>query len=627
MGTGIAWLIRKKAEGSNPKGDDPLHLYQATLIFFILWIFTIHGFTHLLRDWKLLNYIFLTGTCGLFYFVVPFKKENGFARGKTWALGKIRIPQWLPLYGAVFLLISYLVIDPFFPYTRYHYTYYLGPLADLLNGKSLLANINAQYGVLVFYFLGAIFHLLPLGYTSFAWVITLLIAAQYCVFYFFVRRLFRSGLYSFLCLLALLLVNHFAQNPRPTGAPSAGPLRFGFIYILMALVLLRNQYLARRNLILWLESLVMGVAFFWSYEVCFYTLPPYLAFTLFDTARFGKQLGVDGKALGGRILMLGTCVLLVGGALYTDVFLRTGGLPHWSYYLDYIFLYKGGFGSLDRPSMDYWCLIAGTLYFSLFALFAITLNRKDGKPLPENFNVVALATFYGIFQFLYFVYRAHPNNLFHVSMPSILLFAYWLNYLRSQTPSFVPAAARKIIFGLAVVFIGIYLQVLLPTAIAKIKEQTTTLPEFWNRILEASRDLPRDDQFALEAGDLMQKYSRDKKYLPYFFGEKATGDEVDYGFEVSMYAHRSKVYPYNDLSQADICPPAVQRVMDFNPGLQKGDYLYYRPPSPLDTEDGTEDKIHFEKDLVAGLFKRYDLKLVERKNEIEVYQVQGPLKE
>lgn len=621
---GILWLIRKMTRDSTPNEGDPLHLYQATLIFFIVWLFTIHGFTHMLRGWGPLNYLFLAGTCGLFYFVVPFGRETTASQGKTRVPGKVQIPRWIPLC-AVFLLIAYLVIDPYFPYQRYHASYYLGPLEEFLAGKSLLANINAQYGVLIFYFLGAIFRFLPLGYTSFSWADTMLIVGQYCVFYFVVRRLFRSGFYSFLCLLVLLIINHFAQTPRPSIVPSAGPLRFGFIYVLMLLVLWRSRNPARRNLALWLESLLMGVAAFWSYDGCFYTVPPYLAFILFETVQFEKGIGLDGKAFLKRVLMLGTSVLLVGGFLYADIYRRSGGLPHWSYYMDYIFLYEGGKSVMRRPDMDYWCIVAGALYFSAFALLAVTLNRKNGKPLPENMNVIALVTLYGIFQYLYFIYRSHPNNLFHISMPSILLFAYWLHYLRSQEPPFIPAAARKITFGLAVAFIGIYLQAWLPTAITKIKEQAVPLPEFWNRFLAGSQDLPRDDAFAVETEALMRKYSGNKKTLPYFLGYRGSNVEeyADLGLEVSMYDHRVKSYPYNDLSQTNICPPLLARLKAFDPRLQKGDYVYYRPTALEKPGDPFDEKIYFENDLMAGLSKRYDLKQVDQEDGIGVYQVQG----
>src|SRR6185295_139330 len=100
-------------------------------------------------------------------------------------------------------------------------------------GKSLMVDINAQYGILVFYFLKLFFNFLPVGFTSLSFVITFLIIAQYCLFYFILRQLFRSEIYSFFFLLVLILINHFASVGWATVVPSVGPLRFGFIYTLM----------------------------------------------------------------------------------------------------------------------------------------------------------------------------------------------------------------------------------------------------------------------------------------------------------------------------------------------------------------------------------------------------------
>ncbi len=608
-----------------PVGEDPYHLYRWTLLVFVAWVLSFHSLEHMLQHWGFPNYLFLLGALCIFYFLVPFKADRSKGGADYRELGKLKVAKSLPLYAAVFLLITWLVVDPYFPYQRYHCSYYMGPLSDLIAGKSLLVDINAQYGVLVFYFLKFFFHFLPLGYTSFSWVLTFLIVAQYCVFYFIARQLFRSGVFSFLVLLALLLVNHFAQTPRPFIVPSVGPLRFGFIYILMASVLLRNQFPRWKGFFIWLEALLLGLAFFWSYEVCFYTLPPYLAFILFESGILEKGLGLDWRGLLKRLIPLSTCVFLVGAFLYGDIHARSGDWPHWNYYLDYIFLYKGGFGSMARPGFDTWCLLAGTLYFSMFALLYLAPQREKGKALPAHFNVLVLALFYGIFQFLYFVYRAHPNNLFHVSMPGLLLFAFWLQLLRSEEPSFLPRGVGKIIFAVSVVFIGVYSQALVPEAVLKIKEQSVPLAQWWPKVLEGARDIPRDDGFSREAEELFNKYSGNRKALTYFLGEnELAGDDYrDYGLDVAIFAGRVKTYPYNDLSQANICPPVLARIKAFDPRLRAGDYVYYRPFAQTPEKNAIEENIKFEGEVMDGLFKKYNLKQVEEKYGIQVYQVKG----
>lgn len=625
---GLGFWAAKLLQGGSKTFEiesDPQYLFRIIISFVVVWLLTLHSLTRIIRVWTILNYVYFVVAGLILYRIIPKTEKSLESNGSFWTFGKFRVTKSFVLYPAVFLFLAYLLIDPNFRYQRYHGSYYLGPLSDLMAGKSLLVNINAQYGVLVFYFLKLFFNFLPVGFTSLSLVVTFLILAQYFLFYFIVRQLFRSEIYSFLVLLALILTNHFASVGWATIVPSVGPLRFGFAYSLMALVILRNQYPAKRNLILSLESLVIALAFFWSFEVCLYTVPAYLGFLFYESSEFGNIVSVDFKRASERIGMLAGFVFLIGGFLCLDIFFKSGQLPHPSYYLDYIFLYKGGFGMMGRPGIDYWCLIIGILYFSLFTLLAMSVGRKITNQTRNHFNAVVFLTFYGIFQFMYFIYRTSPNNLFHISMPGILLFAYWLYHFRSKDPSFLPGVLKKFVFGLAVFFVGVYSQTLIPTAVVKIKEQAMPLSRVWDRIQLASKDLPRDDDFAKRADALMRKYSDDKKVLPYFFSSNGDiGYEYrDYGLEVALYAGRVKNFPYNDVSQACICPKVIQRIFSYKPDLKPGDYLYTRPAVKTQIWKPYTDNVSFEERLVKNLFARYNLKLVEEAGGIAVYRVES----
>src|SRR6185503_5452113 len=121
----------------------------------------------------------------------------------------------------------------------------------------------------------------------------------------------------------------------------------------------------------------------------------------------------------------------------------------WSYYFDYVFLFQGGVGSLPVPIVGYWWIILGILYFSFFTVLALWFRAK--KTSTPDLNAVAFLTFYGILQFLYFFFRAHPNNLWHISMPSALLVLYWLYTLRTRNIGFLPGYFQKGIFGAIVI--------------------------------------------------------------------------------------------------------------------------------------------------------------------------------
>jgi hypothetical protein len=579
-------------------------VYVGIAVLIFMWVLTLTSPLDFVKNWKWENIGFFGCVLYLFHFGLRTgsgDKEKEIENFSIFVkLGKILE------YMMIFLLIAYLVIDTRFLYNPHHSSYYLGPLADLKTGKSLLVNINAQYGILVFYFLGAIFHFLPLGYVSLCLTDMALRVLQFFIFYWISKQLLKSVLLSLFSLGALLLLNHFAESELTSFFPSTGPLRFGFAYLLVALVLLRNQHPAWKKIFFVLEAIVAATAFGWSLEVSFYTVPAYLALILFEAfQRQDGRLYFNHKDMAERVAFFLAGVGFWVIYFYIDVYRRTQDFPHWSYYLDYLSLYQEGFGAVPFKGLGYWWIIIGVIILSLTTLLAMVFDTVSVNA-PPHVNAVFFLTIYGIFQFLYFVGRSHPNNLVHICMPSLLLSIYWLTFIRRTTSPALPRALRGWVFSLLVIFVGIYLQVTFPTAISKIRDQSFSIPRFLKYLGGATRDLPRDERFARLAAFLMEKYSGDQKSLVYFFGEK--------GLEVSLYAGRSKIYPYNDVSQAAICPAVVGRLLKFDPLLKPGDFIYFsRDMIKLRDQD-----FALEPTLFNLILQKYDLEMVESRDGIGV---------
>jgi hypothetical protein len=447
---------------------------------------------------------------------------------------------------------------------------------------------------------------MPLGFVSLTLVVAGLTLLQYSLFYFICRQLFQSRILSFFCLSALLLVNHFVYEGYPYWYPSVGPLRFGFIYVLTALVLLRNRFPDFKKYISGLESLTTGIAVFWSFEVFVYTVPAYLGLLVYESTDFGYRIRIDWKSLGRRLRLLAVFVLGVLVCLYADILLRAHELPHWSYYFEYIFSYDGGLGALPLPESGYWWIVLAVYGFSLFSLLGARLGRWPSRSTPPHLNVVALVTFYGIFQFLYYLWRAAPPNLLHIAMPSLLLFTYWLYFIRRFEIPSIPKALRIPAFTLLVTVMGVYLQEALIISLPKIRAQVLGLPGAWHRIAEAAQDLPRDDRFARTAEKLFDKYSSGRNRLYYFFGRK--------GYEVAMVTGKVKIYPYNDMLQTSFFPGARNRVFTYSAYFDKGEIIYL-------SKDffGT-----FEEQIVSKLFEKLRLTHIETYDGISVFRVEGP---
>ncbi len=546
--------------------------------------------------------------------------------------------RWL-IDGIVFTVLAVLLIDPNFPVDVNHENYYLGPLADLRAGKSMLVDINAQYGVLVFYFLHLVFKLLPIGYVSLCLVVTLLILLQDFLFYLIAARLFGRRLFTFLTVGVLLLLNHYATLGHAQSFPSTGPLRFGFIYLLLASILFRNDRPKWKAAGWAWESLLMAAAAFWSLEVCAYVVPAYGALILYEAFARREGIRAAGREIAARsALWLGFAALL-GGALYLGTHLRSGQWPDWGRYLSYVFMYQNGFGLITIEPSGVWWYPMALMVLSLTAIAALTLRRDAPSMTSTHLNAIFLLTVYGISQFLYYLARAHPNNLFHVSMPAVLLTAYWMFVLRTRVASAIPDLVRKGTLIGGMVAIVVTLPEVFPSTVDKWKEQFMRPPEAIRRVVRAFRDEPRDERFALEAARLMDRYSPGGRRVPYFLGPR--------GIEVSLYAGKVKTHPFNDLDQAGFCPPVLRRIMRFDPGLRAGDHVFIaeeyvanpagRPGgriqlgdhTPLGGSDGIgslEQRANFYRALEISLLENIDKKFpiveVERSGGIVVGRLQ-----
>ena len=581
----------------------PLSLKTNVLYFFMMalalgWLNMLFPGWYRVDDWNRFNYLFFATIFGFLVFGIRPSADNP---QPYWAFQGLNIPKNILSYLLAFILIGS-SINTFFNYDPHHYSFYLGPVTDLAGGKSLLVNIHSQYGIFVIYFLRIFFYFLPMGYISFSLVLALLTGAQYFLFFFVVRKIFQSEILAFFSLIVLLMINHLAQENAGILFPSVGALRFGFIYVLMALIVVRNQRPQKTNLILWVESVVVGIAFFWSLEVCVYVVLSYFGLLIYECVDFKNNFKPDFHAFLKRSGMLGICLVVFAALLYMDVFRRTGEWPNWNFYFDYLNTYGNGYDMLPLPPLGYWWLVTCLFYFSLFAIIGILLGKKE-KFIPANLNVMIILTFCGILQFTYYFRRAHTMNLYHVSMPAILLGIYWIYFVRRYNPPSMPIILKKLGYGAVALLTGFFLQKPANLAIQKLNFQPVSVMPMIGRVLTLPAKLHNADTFILQAAGLMDKYSGNTKSVVYFLGNA--------GFEISMYSGRINRYPYNDIVQPTLSPLAMTQILSFDPHIKPGEYIYASSP------DG------FEKKLFDGITSRFDLDLVEQANGISVYKVAG----
>ena len=454
--------------------------------------------------------------------------------------------------------IALLVFDGAYLFEPHHYNFYLGPVNDVLRGKSLLVDVNCQYGVGVIYFLALLFKLLPipLNYQGLSLLLSTLLIAQYALSYLLMRHLFRLQSLAIAALLLMIATGYFSQPEA--NLPSTGPLRFGLPYILIGLFAFRDR------LGPWAQPLtyaLVGLASLWSFETFTYTLATYLCAE-------GYALLSDPQPPKRKLRRLWSLVLGPGAAVTAGhlllallTYLRAGVWPDWSHYLDYVALYSvDEFGTMTIETWRPWALFIAVYFLSLILL----LYKAPAATRP--FATIAGLTGLGIVQFTYFLGRSHHNTLYFISIPLILVATFWFLYLQRDVRR-VPAGFARTTAYCYFVTLFVLLAKAGPEFAAKwprsplhaLLYTTPSEPSPWSAFASHAE--------VREALVLIERYANDKERVALFLHPGRTTETL-------MLSQKTHVFPLSNPRQDDLVPAAHARALAYEHGMQAGNYLF-----------------------------------------------------
>ena len=328
-----------------------------------------------------------------------------------------------------------------------NHNYYLGPVNEVLHGRTLLVDVFAQYGVGVIYLLAGLFSLIPVGYGTFALVLSALTVIEFTLIYAIVRIAGRSQPIAILATVVAIVYVIYGQIQSFVAYPSTGPLRFGLPYVVMLLEVLAARRTTSTRGFRQASATVTALASLWSFETFAYTLAAFLAISALEAVADREAVRDVARR---RLLPLVGLVALFQILFAVGTRAASGGWPRWGTYLDYIRLYSvQGFYTLPVTPWSPGFLLAGVCFASALLLAVVAVQRPSLVLVRRDlFAALAGSTGFAILAFTYFVGRSHPNNLHHVAPPVILACALWLCLLAEQA-RFVPAL-RLGLFAVAV---------------------------------------------------------------------------------------------------------------------------------------------------------------------------------
>ncbi len=461
----------------------------------------------------------------------------------------------------VILATALLVFDTTYAYDDHHYNFYLGPINDVLHGKSLLVDINCQYGVGVIYALAVFFKLspVPLNYQGFALLLHALLILQYALVYLLACRILGARRFAAAALLLVVAANYFSQE----GAilPSTGPLRFGLAYLLLALLAVRDNTRSRT-----LQTTVyalVGLASLWSFESFIYTLAAYASAEFYLLLCNTQTLQQKLRRL--LPLIVGPAVAIAAGHLLLALctWLRAGTWPDWSHYFAYLTLYSvGEFGTLTVQAWHPWALFIAVYFLSLLMLACKALLAEAGADDAAKGSLIAGFTGFGIVQFTYYLGRSHHNNLFHICIPLVLVATYWLLRMH-RCDRHVPKAFAR---GATYCYLVAGFLLLAETGSGFFDKWPHSPlggapagPTPWS-----ARPFQPE---VIDALTLIERYAADRERIALFLHPERTTETL-------MLSQKTHIFPMSNPMQDDLLPSAHDRVLRYEHDLQQDDYLF-----------------------------------------------------
>ncbi|MGI8749371.1 MAG: hypothetical protein ACR2J6_02275 [Thermoleophilaceae bacterium] len=312
-----------------------------------------------------------------------------------------------------------------------HQNFFLGPVNDVLHGRTMLVDTFSQYGAGMFYFLAAWFEIGHVGYGGLSLLSGVLTALELVAIYAIVRQVGGSRvLGSSAAGLGLIAVFFLAP---PTYYPSVGGLRYILPYVLLAATVAA----ARPGTGRWRRSLppvVLGIAAVWSFEALVYCVAAFGGSTLWSAAQEGTSPGPLLRRLI-RALVPGAVAVVAAHVLFALATRVAGGAwPDWGTYLAFLGVYDAN--GISALRMEPWSpgLVVGGVYLASLAALAVLAARAPRFAREERLPLLALAGMvpFGLASLSYFVGLSHPNVVLPVALPCYAALALWLVVLERR---------------------------------------------------------------------------------------------------------------------------------------------------------------------------------------------------
>lgn len=304
----------------------------------------------------------------------------------------------------IILTIALFTFQPKFPISPDDYSFFFGPIYEVVSGKTIFTDIISLYGfsyILVFAFLVKAGLIQFTSLITYIWYIYII---QYTLCFYLIYKISKSSVFATLGLFSIMSFTYFFAPGYPATAPQFGPIR----WLQMVLVILLFYKIKKidSKLFIFLTSLLsfliidVGIAIIFSY---LFTLFLFYLKREISFKQIVKSSIYFLISIIGIFLIIDSSHLLFGYKSIDVISLFTK-LNQYSRY---------GLYMLPIPNQTYF-------WFAMLIYFSSVIYFFKKKSIEFTSQLILLSANISLFASIYFVGRSHKYNLFYISLMALL---------------------------------------------------------------------------------------------------------------------------------------------------------------------------------------------------------------
>lgn len=402
---------------------------------------------------KLYLYIFFQGFYGWQFLLVSLSVAiplglyivNPRPLSQFFKIKAIRVSVDFMAIGSIIFFIS--IISPWIregkELTRvvHDYIAVVGPINDILSGKSILVNSFSQYGLMLPYGASVFFKFIPLSLSNF-FILTYLLTIVGMILIYITLRIWLRSFFASIVWIFLMVTHYlFALQANILLFCMNTFLRYGW-WVIVLFFLLSHKYLVKNkkvnNII---ELALIGISVFWATDTGTYVLLGYFSYIVTRDIQQYKTITESitstVKSLVGLSISLGIMLLSV----ITITYVRSGQFPNWQEYFFHISIFSNGYALSPMPAIGHYLIFivlhVCVVLYVMYSLLEKTQKTDTGK---KEISILSFLTSYAIANFLYYIGESRSNDVEIVMLPSLVLFS-WVIY-RLLSPKAYSLIAR-----------------------------------------------------------------------------------------------------------------------------------------------------------------------------------------